>query len=302
MIRCLLTVWAAFGILLGTARAVENPIAKGLITEGVQLTSGATIKLPAPWMADGLDAAAQQAVIRKVAARYPFDLFIRKSVVSPFVLNMESINDAKGSRTGQRVDVAFVAHGTLKAIREKDLLGQLLSMSKGKSRGLETITRALDEKELAERGLSVKSSPELEESFVRFSIPIIEKVQLSGINREMTVYEDSSIVAAQIMDERFAKDPKYPNQWQPIVRNPGGQYVLGEAQPYSGNGQYVKVTQLVDAAGKPTGALFIEAHMVFDEPRGWFGGANLLRSKLPMAVQDNVRDFRRLLQMHSEGG
>jgi hypothetical protein len=64
-------------------------------------------------------------------------------------------------------------------------------------------------------------------------------------------------------------------------------------------GQYLKVTALVDADDKPNGKLFIEAHMVFHEPQGWFGGANLLGSKLPLAVQDNVREFRRLLRQSS---
>ena len=32
---------------------------------------------------------------------------------------------------------------------------------------------------------------------------------------------------------------------------------------------------------------------VFAEPTGWFEGANLLRSKLPLVVQNNVRNMRR---------
>ena len=47
--------------------------------------------------------------------------------------------------------------------------------------------------------------------------------------------------------------------------------------------------------------MFIECHMIFDEPRGWFGGANLLRSKLPLAVQEEVRNFRRRLSAASQG-
>ena len=32
--------------------------------------------------------------------------------------------------------------------------------------------------------------------------------------------------------------------------------------------------------------------ILFDEPVGWFNGANLLRSKLPIVVQEGVRKFR----------
>jgi hypothetical protein len=53
----------------------------------------------------------------------------------------------------------------------------------------------------------------------------------------------------------------------------------------------VKVTRLVE----PAGALFVEYHLVFVEPRAWFGGANLLRSKVPILAQSEVRAFRREL-------
>jgi hypothetical protein len=65
----------------------------------------------------------------------------------------------------------------------------------------------------------------------------------------------------------------------------------GPWKPFSGSGQYLKVTRLVE----PQGALFVEYHLVFTEPADWFGGANLLRSKLPQAAQVIVRSMRREL-------
>ena len=64
---------------------------------------------------------------------------------------------------------------------------------------------------------------------------------------------------------------------------------MGPPQPYGGAGMYLKITKLHE----PAGALFVEQHIVFAEPTGWFDGANLLRSKLPLVVQSNVRDMRR---------
>ena len=43
---------------------------------------------------------------------------------------------------------------------------------------------------------------------------------------------------------------------------------------------------------EPAGAILVECHGVFEEPQGWFQGAPLLRSKLPMLVQEQVRGFR----------
>ena len=100
-----------------------------------------------------------------------------------------------------------------------------------------------------------------------------------------------SVVAGIKLDERFNKDQEFSNTWSPIVRDAGGKLSVGAPSPYSGLGGYMKITQLRE----PAGALFVECHIVFAEPEAWFGGKNLLRSKLPLAVQDNVRSFRRKL-------
>ena len=54
-------------------------------------------------------------------------------------------------------------------------------------------------------------------------------------------------------------------------------------------GGYMKASRLA----QPSGAVLVEYHLVFEEPQGWFGGSNLLRSKLPLVCQDGVRKFRR---------
>jgi hypothetical protein len=51
------------------------------------------------------------------------------------------------------------------------------------------------------------------------------------------------------------------------------------------------VTELVGVED----GLFVEVHVVYAEPYGWFEGRNLLRSKLPPVLQDSVRKFRRKL-------
>jgi hypothetical protein len=54
--------------------------------------------------------------------------------------------------------------------------------------------------------------------------------------------------------------------------------------------------------GQPAGALLVEYHLVYDEPPGWFGkSADLLRSKLYMKAEDDVRLFRRKVKDASEG-
>ena len=114
---------------------------------------------------------------------------------------------------------------------------------------------------------------------------------LNATRHAMSSYSDESISLASQLDPRFIDDPDFPNQWQSVTRNDLGQLVLGEAVPYVAAGFYVKATRLQGEED----AIFIEYHHVFEEPEGWFRGVNLLRSKLPLIVQDRVRKFRRQL-------
>ena len=91
-----------------------------------------------------------------------------------------------------------------------------------------------------------------------------------------------TLLYAVRLDDRFQKDEKYPNQWREIQNS-------GAPKPYSGMGCYVQVSELTE----PQGALLVEMHFILHEPPEWFGGPNLLRSKLPIAIRDNVQNFRR---------
>ncbi len=53
---------------------------------------------------------------------------------------------------------------------------------------------------------------------------------------------------------------------------------------------------MVTRLARPEGALFFEMHVVIHEPEAWFGGPNLLRSKMPLVIQENVRNLRRRLK------
>jgi hypothetical protein len=107
-----------------------------------------------------------------------------------------------------------------------------------------------------------------------------------------------SIILAAAIDPRFADDKEFPNRWWPMTRDDAGHSQQGPPQPYRAAGWYYKATELHE----PAGAIFIEYHILYDEPRGWFDGANLLCSKLPLLVQEGVRKFRRQLAQESGAG
>jgi hypothetical protein len=280
--------------LLAAPVEPNNPILQGLTQQGVKLTTGESVKLPEPSMPDGLDAAGQQIVLRKIVGGTPLELFLRKSPVAPLVLKMETIKGSSGQRNGQRVDLWFVVYGTLQSIRDEKLFEGVAAESKEKSK-LPSGARELTAEELQQRNLAVSSAADAREGFSTFEVSILDRVQVSGVARLFETRSDRWLLVATKFDPRFDKDPALPNRWRPIERDPSGKLTVGEPQPYSGYGGYAKATVLLDPAGKPSGSLLIECHVVFDEPKGWFRGANLLRSKLPPAVQDGVRTFRRKL-------
>ena len=303
---CLMTL-----VLVGTARAetapadnapaetapAESTLLRELIHPGVRLPSGQFVRLPEPLLPDGLDTEQQDKLLRKAAGKHPLDRFVRNSVVAPFNLEIDSVEDAAGNRTGQRASFYFVTYGTLAGLVSENLLGELAGAqeSRGETAGPIKV-RSLSDDELRSRNLAPRKEANLVESYVAIDVPILDRVRLSGVGRGIRQKSDDSILGAWTLDERFADDKTSPNRWRAIERDQRGNTTLGPPTPYSGLGGYIKATRLHE----PAGALLVECHVAFDEPRDWFDGKNLLRSKLPLVVQENVRTFRRKVAKASE--
>lgn len=281
--------WLAAALLMQVGSAERPQLLENLIQHGIELPTGERVPLPPPAMPDGLDAASQMQVLEQVADRYPLAQFMRPSVVAPFVLHIESVDDGTGQRTGQRVDFYFVAYGSFDALLDDELFRDLAGVQEGSRSPLSA--EELTDEALQARGLTTRSADDLVESYVAIEAPVLERFLLTGVGRAVRQRRDESLVGAWILDDRFAGDADYPNRWRPIGRDELGRDTLGEPVPYSGVGGYIKVTRLAE----PEGALFVECHAAFHEPYEWFDGRNLLRSKLPLVVQDNVRTFRRKL-------
>jgi hypothetical protein len=262
--------------------AADNPIFKSLLDPGLPVGADAKAKLPPPTMPDGLDAAKQKAVIENVIkGEYDFETFTRKSVVSPQLLRIRDVTPSDPKAPARGVDVWFVAHGDLKALDDEKFLDRLVNAGKGQGEG-----KGLKREDLARRKITL--ADEKHESYGHIAFDFLEKVHLKATGRVYWTRNEESVVVAGVIDPRFKGDAEFPNQWQSIIKE-GGQTKLGPATPWSEAGFYLKITKLAE----PAGALFLEQHVVFAEPTGWFDGANLLRSKLPIAVTSNVRSMRK---------
>lgn len=277
------------------ADAEDNTVFARLIDEGINV-DGQAVKLTGPTLSPSTDEKAQADVVRRVAGKkHKYEDFVRRSPVAPMSLEVSTVGKGSDAERAQKVDVWFVAYGTLEELISEDLLQQLIAGGDPKSQHGES--QPLSDEELRQRKLSIDTSGNREESYFRMQAALLDKVQISGISHGTVTHGEHHVLAASLLDPHFRDDPDYPNQWQPIRREPSGKTELGKPQPYAGLGGYCHAVEL----SEPKGALFIECHLVINEPHGWFNGANLLSSKMPILMQDNVRTLRRKLARSNNG-
>jgi hypothetical protein len=227
-------------------------------------------------------------LLDKAAGRVPVELFLRRSIQAPFSLTISSVDNKDGERCGQEIDLKFIAYGKLDAVLESDFMKQFLSSRK--KRDAEEKTTILEAEELKERGIQPLKARRLKEQFSTMTMSLLERVQVEGVTRSVRTNSPQYVLSAMQMDDRFHNDKQYPNIWRHIKILEDVEK-LGPTHPYTGLAGYVLVTKVPGHEG----ALLIEMHFLMHEPHDWFGGPNLLRSKFPTVIQDNVRSFRRKL-------
>jgi hypothetical protein len=268
-----------------------NPIYDALTGPGVKVSAQAMLQLPKPALADGLTPEQiRQTIETLLAGRYDWETFTRKSVVSPFLLKI-SEGAAESGPIVRKIDLYFIAYGSLDSLKGEDYLNRQLNLT-GSNDGSDSSARikVLKTADLQKRGIIGGSQPD-DSRWIAVTSSLLGKVRISMTTQNIKSDGKDSLVIASIADPRFEGDSEYPNSWRSLSVDDAGQRQTGRPQPYSGLGSYVRATKLVD----PTGAMFIEYHIAFTEPEGWFHGTNLLRSKLPIVAQNMVRKFRRNL-------
>jgi len=262
-----------------------RPILDELLKDGLAIPGGPRVKLKAPAMPDG-PPANQAKALETFAEDFPPGLFVRRSLRAPYKLIIRDLMGDNGKRRGHTLDLWFIAHGKIAQVEKDNVIDDLLGL-----RARDKKTTFLTEKELETRKIKLVTAPGLTERYSLLDAPLVEKVQLNGVLRSQRQTGKRSVSSAALLDPRFADDKEHPNRWRPITVVAGGGTELGKPHPYTGFGGYAKITELTE----PEGALFIELHFVFHEPHDWFGGFNVLASKLPLVVRDNVHNLRRKL-------
>lgn len=272
-----------------TTHESQNPLYRTLLEKGLVIGPDIRTPFPSPTMPDGLDGAKQKAIIANlIKDDYSYEEFTRKSIVAPYLLKLRDVNPSDPKAPARGVDVWFIASGDLKVFEDEKFLDRLLNAGKGDGKG-QTLTKD----DLAKRKIAL--ADEKREAYGHIEFDFLEKVHLKATGRAVWSQTADSVLVAAEIDPRFRSDSQFPNQWQPIVKD-GGQSKRGNEAAWDGAALYVKITRLTE----PPGMLFVEQHIVFTEPIGWFDGANLLRSKLPLVVQSNTRTMRKELTKGTE--
>ncbi|MCS6849615.1 MAG: hypothetical protein NZ700_00420 [Gemmataceae bacterium] len=276
----LLILWSPTG---DPAHEHLNPLYREMVETGVDVGGAPKLRLVAPSLSDGLDAKGQMAAIKALAKQdYALDDLLEPSIVAPHIYRVETLPVGLADAAVHRIDVWFVAYGDFATVTRRDYLEQKLQQAQRDRK-----VQRLKAEDLTQRGIAVPQNPD--EGYSYSVAVILDRVQLHTTSYSVTSRTADSLVLASRVDGRFVNDREYPNQWR--LLDPDDATRLGPPRPYRGGGGYVKVTRLA----QPKGALFIESHTLFVEPKAWFDGGNLLSAKLPPAISNEVRSLRREL-------
>jgi hypothetical protein len=277
-------------ILLSAAAEIEPPHAGNalfptLLSEGITI-EGTKLTFPNPVLHDGQSAGAQRAALKVVAgSEGRLDDLLRDSVAAPFVLK---IHDEKGSERTliRRADLWFVVRADLDAIDPPEIARRASEDKPVEAGNMRFASRCLGADDLKARGIE----PGQREWFAHLTGRLLDRIHVETTDRAVASRSDESWVIASRTDPRFDRDERSPNRWWPIEQN-GNRESPGPAHPYAGGASYVKVSRL---RVEPR-ALLVEAHFAFAEPRAWFNSAPILRSKMGLIAQDQIRRLRREL-------
>ena len=266
-----------------------NPVYAQLVEEGLEI-GDQKILFASPSMPDGLSAADQKKIITQIGGdAYDYDSLIRRSTVAPHIMQTDLVK--KGQARYRTADFWFVAYGDLDSLTKEEVLERLLDPSK--EEGSSEVVTADDLKKL---GVAIDPKNKDHDGYGHVKYVLEKRVDLDLTGRAFWSRTEDSILSAVLLDTRFDAIKKLASVWRPITRDDAGKETIGDPQPYSGMAMYLKVTRLQDVDE----GLFVECHIVFNEPTEWFDGRNYLGSKLPPIVSKQVRTMRAELAKASQ--
>lgn len=277
------------------AAHAANPLYRSLLDEG-WTADGTRVTFPVPTLNDGMSAEVEAAAL-KTLARTASELaeLTRDSVSAPFVLRNRDVKTPGG--VVRQADLWFVVQAGLEAIDPDRAAGGLGDAKPVEAANMRFTARRLGTDDLARVAPGDGGSkPGDREWYVHMTGRLLDRLYVEATDRIAATRGEGSWVIASRTDTRFDRDEGAPNRWWPFTLR-GNSEVKGTVSPYAGGASYAKISRLATVPG----ALLVEAHFAFHEPRSWFDGAPILRSKIGLVAQDRIRGLRRELAKSQKG-
>ena len=122
-------------VAAGGPAASENTLLKELVEKGVAMPDGQVVRLPAPTMAEGLNAEQQAAVLTKAAAlgKTTLEQFLDEPSNAPVTLKLGKIASKKGDDVIRTVNLYFVVYGDWNVLTSDKFSKGILKEGKAKN-------------------------------------------------------------------------------------------------------------------------------------------------------------------------
>jgi hypothetical protein len=273
--------------------AEDNALYRELRTKGATL-GGQGVVLPAPTLRARADAAEEHKVLETVSGGpREIDAFMTDDKTATVVMKSHDLVSDKGVVCVR--DVWFVIRSKLEKIDPERGMSGNTGTHPSTEGDMKITSEPIPVKVLALRGITPQKSDTVQELYVSEVGELFKEVFVEATNHVLATRDDDSWVIAFRTDPTFNDDPKLGNRWRPM-NDRGKIRVLGKEAPYEGGCGYTKLTKL----NSYPGALLVETHFAFWQPREWFGKSTKLLSKLPAAAKGHVLRVREELRKTKE--
>ncbi len=261
----------------------RNPVFVQLVGEGWNVKER-RVRFPEPLLRDGDGAEASRKRLEELAkGGRAVDELLRDSVTAPFILRVHDLKLKE--EIVRQADLWFVVRGEF-ADLDPERQAQEADGKQVEAANMVFESRLVRPAGLADSSAGATTSG-VRSWYVHVRSRLLDRIEIEATNHVVVTQSSKSIVIGSVTEPRL----EAPNAsgWRSVSK--GGQPAVG-LKPYAGGASYTKISKL---AGIP-GANLVEMHLAFLEPDAWFQGAPILRSKISVAAQDQIRRLRRELE------
>jgi hypothetical protein len=266
-----------------------NRVYKAIVQDGVSI-DGTTVQWPAPLLRDGQSAEEQRAALKKLlGSDQEVNDLLRNSVTAPQVVKVhDEPSGGKGGTIVRSADVWFVVYADLGSLDPEKAAERAGKNEPVEAANMRFKSELLKPAQVKESGLS-EPDPH-KEWYAHVTGDLLYRIHVEATDQTFATQSTESVVVASRTVREFDKNEHWPNRWWPVTSK-DGRDEKGPVHVYAGGASTVKISRLKGVKG----ALLVESHFAFAEPKEWFDGAPILRSKIVLVAQDQVRRLRREL-------